>query len=127
MESPPIKAGTYQVKIDVAEGDPFTAIENLTDPSWTFTITPVPPKPEIPGDSATTPEDGDSEGSKNPSHPAEAPGKDNQNGAAADQESSLDIAKTGDNVTCFTLSTLSLATLSFGALMRSKIRNKKSD
>ena len=85
-------------------------------------------KPETPGDSTATPGDGGSEGNTNPSNPAEAPDKGNQDGTAADQETPLDIAKTGDTVTCFALSTLSLAAaLSFGALLSSKISKRKSN
>lgn len=86
-------------------------------------------KPETPGDSTATPGDGDSEANKTPGTPAEAPGKDNQNGTAADQGIPLDIVKTGDNLTDFTLSSLALAlTLApLGLMLTSKIRKKKFD
>lgn len=36
----PVDAGSYTVKIDVAESDEYAAITNLTDATWKFTITP---------------------------------------------------------------------------------------
>ena len=86
-------------------------------------------EPGTPGDSSQAPETPEgSEGNTNPSNPAEALDKDNQNGTAADQGTTLDIVKTGDKVTCFAISTLSLAAaLSFGALLSSKAHKKKSD
>ena len=38
LDSAPTDAGTYTVKIDVAEGDSFAAASSLTDATWTFTI-----------------------------------------------------------------------------------------
>lgn len=38
LDGAPTDAGTYTVKIDVAEGDSFTAASSLTDATWTFTI-----------------------------------------------------------------------------------------
>lgn len=45
----PTEAGTYTVKIDVAVGTSYDAVENLTSADWNFTITKagaVPSKPE---------------------------------------------------------------------------------
>lgn len=38
--SEPTEVGTYTVKIDVAEGDNYNSISNLTTLEWTFTILP---------------------------------------------------------------------------------------
>ena len=38
LDGAPTDAGTYTVKIDVAEGDSFTAASSLTGATWTFTI-----------------------------------------------------------------------------------------
>ena len=38
MEVAPVNAGTYTVKIEVAEGENYTAASGLTDAAWTFTI-----------------------------------------------------------------------------------------
>lgn len=42
LSSAPKNAGTYTVKIDVAEGANYLAATNITDASWTFTISPKP-------------------------------------------------------------------------------------
>ena len=42
LDGAPTDAGTYTVKIDVAESDSFTAASSLTDETWTFTITRAP-------------------------------------------------------------------------------------
>ena len=45
----PTEAGTYTVKIDVAAGTSYDAVQNLTSKAWSFTITKagdVPSKPE---------------------------------------------------------------------------------
>ena len=39
LSSAPVNAGTYTVKIDVAEGAEYAAANELTDNTWTFTIT----------------------------------------------------------------------------------------
>ncbi len=38
VEAAPVNAGTYTVKIDVAEGINYTAAYGMTDAAWTFTI-----------------------------------------------------------------------------------------
>ena len=40
VETAPVNAGTYTVKINVAAGTNYTSVAGLTDDSWTFTITP---------------------------------------------------------------------------------------
>ncbi|KSV57994.1 leucine-rich repeat protein [Acetivibrio ethanolgignens] len=40
LASAPVNAGTYIVKIDVAEGDEYNAISDVTASGWTFTISP---------------------------------------------------------------------------------------
>lgn len=106
LEEPPAAAGTYQVKIDVGPGDPYTEAENLTDPSWTFTITPAPPMPADP-----------------PSNPETTPD------APTEEESYSDALKTGDIITSFTLSGLVLAmTLApLGFIINTKMNKKKFD
>ena len=44
----PTNAGTYKVKIDVAEGDTYTAVNNLTNDDWKFTIAKAKPQYETP-------------------------------------------------------------------------------
>ena len=43
LTSPPKNAGTYTVKIDVAEGDKYEAQTDITADNWTFTITKADP------------------------------------------------------------------------------------
>ncbi len=45
IDSPPVNAGKYTVKIDVAEGSNYIAATGLTDESWAFEITEVPQRP----------------------------------------------------------------------------------
>jgi len=41
LQGAPVDAGTYQVKIDVAESDTYEAVSGLTDSAWTFTVEPA--------------------------------------------------------------------------------------
>lgn len=38
----PVEPGTYQVKIDVAQGDGYTAATDISAPDWTFTVSYLP-------------------------------------------------------------------------------------
>lgn len=38
----PMNAGTYTVKIDIAQGDNYAAVTQLTDDAWTFSIAKIP-------------------------------------------------------------------------------------
>lgn len=44
-ETAPTDAGTYTVKIDLAQGDNYTAATDITDSAWTFTIAKIAQTP----------------------------------------------------------------------------------
>lgn len=50
LDNPPTEVGIYTVTIDVADGDPYTAVSGLTDATWSFEITPAPEEPWTPDD-----------------------------------------------------------------------------
>ena len=64
LSSAPVNAGTYTVKIDVAEGDDYQAISDLTADSWKFSILfgcAHTSLTKVPAKSATCTTDGNSE------------------------------------------------------------------
>ncbi len=50
LDNPPTEVGIYTVTIDVADGDPYTAVSGLTDATWSFEIIPAPAEPGTPDD-----------------------------------------------------------------------------